>query len=89
MDNDTLEIREAFRALDERFVSKGIPVVLTEFGAVDKQNEAVRADWAAYVTDFARTLRIPCIWWDTSLMGKATFAWRYPQLLTALIALRP
>lgn len=84
VDEDTREIRDAFDRLTRLFTSQGIPVVLTEFGAVDKHNEAARTAWASYVTDQAFAAHIPCVWWDTSLWLPDDRAWRYPDLLTAL-----
>ena len=85
IDSDTAEIREAFNQLENRFVSKGVPVVITEFGAADKKNEQARAAWAAYVTGLGKAMHIPCLWWDKSLMEQHTLSWRYPTLLSALI----
>lgn len=81
---DTRELREAFETLKRMFVSRGVPVVITEFGAVDKHNEAARAAWAATVTRLAQESRIPFLWWDTALLCTQTHTWRYPALLTAL-----
>lgn len=83
-EKDTVEIRTAIEQLYRRFTMKGIPVVLTEFGALDKQNEAARTAWATYVTQAAHNAHIPCFWWDTSFMDKVTHEIRYPNLLTAL-----
>lgn len=82
--DDTEALQAAFQRLWRLFVSRGIPVVVTEFGAVDKGNEAARAAWAGYVLHLAGQNRIPCLWWDTALLAHGTHAWRYPALLTAL-----
>ena len=84
-DTDMIELRDAFVRLKRLFVSRGVPVVVTEFGAVDKHNEPARAAWAAAVTRLARESLIPCLWWDTSLLCTETCTWRYPALLTALV----
>ena len=82
---DAQALRDVFARLQRLFVARGVPVAITEFGAVDKDNEAARAAWAATVTRMARDSRIPCMWWDTALMDGRTHAWRYPALLTALV----
>jgi len=46
------------------FVSKGIPVIIGEFSAADKNNETIRADWAEFNVSYAKSKGIPCIWWD-------------------------
>ena len=82
---DTAELRAAIHRLYWHFIRRGVPVVITEFGAVDKQNTDDRASWAATVTALAKQAHIPCIWWDTSLLAQKTLTWRYPQLLAALV----
>lgn len=47
------------------FTSKGIPVILGEFGAHAKNNEADRADYAGYLVENAAKYGIKCFWWDT------------------------
>ncbi|WP_461247709.1 glycoside hydrolase family 5 protein, partial [Treponema sp. R6D11] len=46
------------------FVGKGIPVIFGEFGAVNKNNEDTRAEWAQYYVSYAKSKGIPCFWWD-------------------------
>ncbi|MCL2443589.1 MAG: glycoside hydrolase family 5 protein, partial [Treponema sp.] len=48
------------------FVSQGIPVIIGEFGAMNRNNEAVRAEWAEFYVSYARSKGIPCIWWDNA-----------------------
>ncbi|HML45326.1 MAG TPA: cellulase family glycosylhydrolase, partial [Clostridia bacterium] len=83
-DADTKPIREAIANLQKRFIDRGIPVLITEYGAMDKHNEAARVAWANYVGRLAGTANIRCIWWDTSLLEAETLTWRSPNLLRAL-----
>jgi len=46
------------------FVQRGIPVIFDEMGALNRGNEAARADWAEFYVSYARSLGIPCFWWD-------------------------
>jgi len=46
------------------FVSKGIPVIFGEFGALDKNNLSSRVDWTQYYVSYAKSKGIPCFWWD-------------------------
>ena len=48
----------------ELFVSEGIPVIIGEMGALNRDNEAVRAEWAYFFVSYARNLGMPSIWWD-------------------------
>jgi endoglucanase len=46
------------------FVSKGTPVIVGEMGAVDRNNEDARAEWAEYYVSYAKKYGIPCFLWD-------------------------
>jgi endoglucanase len=46
------------------FTAKGIPVILGEFGAMNKDNEETRAQWAEFYVKTAMEMGMPCIWWD-------------------------
>jgi endoglucanase len=66
---DTSPITDPIDRYYDKFVSKGIPVIIGEFGAQNKNNDATRAAWAEYYVSYARSKGIPCVWWD---MGIAT-----------------
>lgn len=64
------DITQVFSDIDRIFSTKGVPVLLTEFGAVNKNNEAGVAAW---VTDYLTTAKkygIPCYWWDNGIFDK-------------------
>ncbi len=52
--------------LYNNFVKKGIPVVITEFGAVDKNNSQDRADYLSYFTACAKSYGIRVCYWDNN-----------------------
>lgn len=66
------EINSLFESLNEVFVSKGIPVIITEYGSVSKMidkdwnisNNDEVAKWAAHYIGTAENYGIPCVWWD-------------------------
>ena len=71
-DSCASEIDNLFYNLDQTFTSKGIPVIITEYGAVSKlidgdlmtrNNEEVEK-WASYYVSTAEKYGIPCVWWD-------------------------
>ena len=62
--SDTSAITSRVDRAYDTFVSKGIPVIIGEFGAMNKNNEAVRAEWAEFYVSYAREKGIPCVWWD-------------------------
>lgn len=48
----------------ERFISQGVPVVLTEFGCNDKGNHSERLEWTGVYTGIMKKAEIPYFWWD-------------------------
>ncbi len=59
------EINSMFGDLKKAFLDKGIPVIITEFGAVNKNgNDAEIAKWVTHYLETAKSLGIPCVWWD-------------------------
>lgn len=81
--------------LEELFISKGIPVIIGEFGAVNKNNEQERAEWVTYYLTKAKEIGVPCVWWDNQcfdtsgenygLLDRRTLEFRYPELLQAMM----
>lgn len=65
--SDTAEIDGMMDTLYERYVQKGIGVVIDEFGARDKGgNIEARTEFAAYYVEAARKRGITCCWWDNN-----------------------
>jgi endoglucanase len=92
---DKQELKNLFAEIDKAFISKGIPVVLGEFGAMNKNNEAVRAVWGKYFISGARQYGIPCVWWDNNaftsgerfgLLNRGELSFPYPLLLKGLMS---
>lgn len=66
--HDTEVIDKLMKELNELYISKGVPVIIGEFGAMEKHgNEAERAEWVAYYVKEARKIHVPCVWWDNAL----------------------
>ncbi|NLK21079.1 MAG: glycoside hydrolase family 5 protein [Epulopiscium sp.] len=94
--NSKKDINFFMDRLYEKYISKGIPVIIGEFGARDKQNNLQdRVDFAAYYTAYARARGMTCFWWDNNafvgngenfgLLDRRTVTWKYPEILEALI----
>lgn len=88
---DTEETRErvatAFREMNDLFVSRHIPVILTEFGCVDKGNTEARVAWTKYYVQQAGRYGIPCIWWDCGgygLLDREDKTWKFPEIVEVL-----
>jgi len=87
--SDTSQITTWISRVDTAFLSKGIPVIAGEFGALNKDNEAARAEWAEYYVSEAKKKGIPCIWWDDGgnfkLFNRSSRTFYYPSILAALM----
>lgn len=94
---DTAVIDRLMQDLQELFISKGIPAVIGEFGAIHKMaegNEASRAEWTEYFLEKAKEAGVPCVWWDNGhfagggeplgLIDRVTLNWKYPLIVEAL-----
>ena len=71
-----LEIREMFENIKRYALPHGVPVMITEFGAVAKKlpgtDEWNTRDRTVFVEAFlscANSLDIPCLWWDNNYLG--------------------
>lgn len=82
----TEEIDQAFRDLKRIFHRRGVPVIIGEYGALDKNNQDSRAAWVKYVRGLAGEQEIPCIWWDDSVFNRKELKWNYPELVKALVS---
>jgi len=92
---DTSPITERINRVYNRFVSNGIPVVIGEFGAMNKNNEETRAQWAEFYVRTAMDKGIPCVWWDNGafsgngelfgLINRSSNRFTYPQVLAGLM----
>jgi endoglucanase len=58
------ELDSLFDRLDSAFVSKGIPVVIGEFGATNKNNKKERIAWANYFSGSAAKKGMALCLWD-------------------------
>ena len=79
----------------EKYTSKGIPAIIGEFGARDKNNLESRITYAAYYVAVARARGITCLWWDNNsvegngelfgLLDRNTLEWIYPDIVIAMV----
>lgn len=72
------------------FVQKGIPVIVGEFGCVDKDNAGARQAWAKYYVETCRDYGIKCFWWDNGtaykLFNRRNLIVSEPDLLGTMAA---
>lgn len=71
------------------FANKGIPVIISEFGAVDKNNKTERQTWLKYYVDLCERYGIKCIWWDNGgvykLFDRTTCKVLEPELIDIMV----
>ncbi len=83
-------------SLYQKFVSQGIPVVMGEYGARDKNNNLQdRVNFYAYYVAAARAKGITCCVWDNGafagngelfgLMDRRKCEWAYPEVVKAIM----
>jgi len=86
---DTSPITDWLDRAHTTFVSKGLPVIGGEFGALNKENEEARAEWAEFYVSYAKSKDIKCIWWDDGgnfrLFNRNTGQFYYPLIYEALM----
>jgi endoglucanase len=76
-----------------KFVDNGIPVVIGEWGAIDKSNTSDRAVHAEYYANAARKRGMCPVWWDNgyeqttgfALLKRSTCTWLFPTIADGLI----
>lgn len=49
--------------------AKGVPVIIGEFGAENKDNDEERGKYAAYFVSAAQQYNITCFWWDNGVLS--------------------
>lgn len=96
-DADKAELDKNFKYLADTFVSKGVPVIIGEFGAVNKgENTSDRAAWYEYYVKSAKAQGIKCFIWDNGavnadgdngfgLLNRKNSTWYYPSIVNAVM----
>jgi len=92
-EKEKAELKEEFLFLYNTFVSKGVPVIIGEFGAENKNNTADRAAYYEYYIKSARDRGIPCFVWDNNvsegngsygLLNREDNTWYFPEILEGI-----
>ncbi len=69
--DEIAELDNKFAQLKDKFVSKGIPLIIGEFGCVASADDATRAEYYKYYISDAKKNGFPCFVWDNGqLSGK-------------------
>lgn len=94
--NKTSEIAKLMNDLYKTYISNGIPVMIDEFGALNKNgNTQDRVNLTSYYIHAASSRGIPCVWWDNcnftgdgeqfGLIDRKTCEWTYPEIVEAIM----
>lgn len=94
--NSVKEINEFMDQLYSKYISKGTPVVIGEFGARDKDgNIQERIKYATYYIAYAKANGMTCLWWDNNsfsgdgenfgLLDRMTVTWKYKEIVDGLM----
>ena len=91
VDADKGEIDTIMNNIKTNFLDKGIPVVIGEYGMMNKNNTEARAAALDYYLSAAKELGVPCVWWDNGafdgngenfgILDRSTCTWKYPELM--------
>ncbi|MBR1554933.1 MAG: glycoside hydrolase family 5 protein, partial [Oscillospiraceae bacterium] len=90
---DKEELDYEFSMLNSRFVSRGLPVIIGEFGAENKNNTAARAEYYEYYIKTAAENGIPCFIWDNNtaegegsygMLNRSDCSWYFPEIIEAV-----
>ena len=82
------ELERLFDTIDRGFEGTDIPVVLSEFGAMDRDNTPERAKYVSLVVSLARMRGIPCFYWDDGtkyeVLSRGDASVRHPEIVRAM-----
>ena len=68
------ELDAKFSELKQKFIDKGIPVIIDEFGCVNAADAATRSSYYTYYVSAAKSKGIKCFVWDNGKMsGESSF----------------
>lgn len=95
-DKDKKDLEDFFADLNTIFVSKGTPVVIGEFGAINKGNDSDRIKWAQTFVSGTKQYGISCVVWDNNSgtkKGNECFGlydrygnkWNFPEYVKAMV----
>lgn len=90
-------LETALQGVRKLLTDKGIPVIMAEFAASHKGNEADRAEWTRFVVETCAASGVKCIWWDNGgrvravrdygtmgLLDRYERKWLFPRVVEAL-----
>lgn len=96
------DIKGVFGMLKELFIDKQIPVIVGEYGAMNKNNNTEeRVKWLTDYLTIAKETGIPCVWWDNNSVNgngenfgimdrhEDSCSWKFPELIEVMKKIYP
>ena len=87
----------SFKSLNTFYISKGIPVVIGEYGATNKNNLEDRVEWFKFFIKNSRKYGMTACLWDNGVFdgsnkdgekfgffNRRTLKWQFPEILEAI-----
>ena len=90
-DSEKKELDKGFFFLKSKFIDKGVPVIIGEFGATNKNNDSVRASYMEYYVKSAKSRGITCFIWDNGtkdefgLLDRNSLTWYFKNVVDAAV----
>ncbi len=93
---DKISLDAELEAVSNKFVKNGHPVVVGEFGTINKSNQSARSTHAEYFVKAARSRHITPVWWDNGIstanqaesygiLNRNKLTFNCPEVVQALI----
>ena len=94
--SDVSSIASTVKQLDKYLIQKDVPVIVSEFGAVNKGNSEEIQKWAKDYLNVMNNYGLKCFWWDNGcfntngenfgLLNRKTLTWYDKELADTLIS---
>lgn len=92
--NNDGSIGGLMRNIKSIFLDNDIPVIITEFGSVNKGNSSDRINCLNDFLGGAKEIGVPCVWWDNNartgagenfgLLNRREGGWYFPEIITSI-----
>lgn len=87
-------INDLFNNIQTYFLDRDIPVIIGEFGSVNKDNLDDRVQCVTDYLTAAKEHGVPCVWWDNyarvgngenfGLLNRGDYEWYFPEIMEAI-----
>ena len=92
----TQQIAQTMASLYKKYIVNGIPVVVGEYGALNKNgNTQARVNYTAYATVAAAARNIPIVWWDNNsvngngenfgIIDRKNITFYFPEIVETMV----